>query len=208
MPNNPIFWSSVGFWLLIIGLAGDFIVLFISSGTTEKRLAAVFTVLIAIGVSIEHIADSRRFGARTLSSQQQADIEVALKPLSLMPDPKGVPERADVVVFPISTEAVKLSNQIVASLKAATWNADLGQENGSFFGVAVSGVVVFVRGIDSQKGVTCATKLVEQLNAHGISAQFAGATPKWQSCTGANMADRLKTDPVCSMLLVLVGDHP
>jgi hypothetical protein len=208
MSNNPIFWSSVGFWILMVGLGGDFIVLFIPSGTTEKRLAAVFTVLIAVGVAVEHMADSKRFGPRTLSPQQQAAIASALEPLSLMLYPKGIPERADVVVFPVSTEAVKLSNQIVSSLKAATWAAGLGHEDGAFFGVAVTGVAVFVDGTDSSKGMTCAMKLVEQLNAQGITAQYAGPVPKWQSCTELKMAGRLKTDPACSMLLVLIGDHP
>src|SRR5271163_2133177 len=128
MSNNPIFWSSVGFWILMVGLGGDFIVLFIPSGRTEKRLAAIFTVLIAIGVFVEHVADAKRFGSRVLSAEQQADIAASLKPLSLMPDPKGIPERADIVVFPLTSEGVRLSNQIVSMLQIAGWNANMGRE--------------------------------------------------------------------------------
>ena len=53
MSNNPVLWSSIGFWILIIGLVGDFVVLFIPLKRLEKTLAAIFTVLIAIGVTVE-----------------------------------------------------------------------------------------------------------------------------------------------------------
>lgn len=145
---------------------------------------------------------------RRLNTQQQAAIAASLKPLSLMPDPKGIPEQADVIVFPLTAEAAALSDQIVATLKAATWNADLGQEHGVFFGVAISGVAVFVHGLDSPKAKACATKLTEELKANGILARFAGPVPGWESCTELGMESRLETDPVCSALLVIVGDHP
>jgi hypothetical protein len=54
------FWSSVGYWILVAGLVGDIVVLVVPKHRErlEKVLAAFFTVVIILGVAIEHRADA------------------------------------------------------------------------------------------------------------------------------------------------------
>lgn len=54
------FWSSVGYWILVAGLVGDITVLVVPKHRErlEKVLTAFFTIVIIIGVAIEHRADA------------------------------------------------------------------------------------------------------------------------------------------------------
>ena len=67
---NEEFWSSVGYWILVAGLVGDIVVLTVPRHRErlEKVLAAFFTIVIIIGVAIEHRADAT---VSVLVSQQQ-----------------------------------------------------------------------------------------------------------------------------------------
>src|ERR1035437_4455843 len=73
-----MWWSSLGYWILAIGLAGDILVLVIPRHRErlEKILSAVFIVIIIFGVTIEHNADTR---IAVLVSQQEvsARLEIA-----------------------------------------------------------------------------------------------------------------------------------
>jgi hypothetical protein len=72
MSNNPLFWSSVGFWILVAGLVSEgLVILFVSSLRLEKIFSVLCTIVIIAGVSIEHRADAKRFAPRTLSPEQQ-----------------------------------------------------------------------------------------------------------------------------------------
>jgi hypothetical protein len=63
---NPEFWSSVGFWILVAGLVGDgFVIILVPSGKLEKILAVACTGVIIVGIAVEHVADSYRFGPAT-----------------------------------------------------------------------------------------------------------------------------------------------
>lgn len=55
------FWSSVGYWILVVGLIGDICVLVVPEERKrlEKILAAFFTIVIIVGVAIEHRADAK-----------------------------------------------------------------------------------------------------------------------------------------------------
>jgi hypothetical protein len=54
-------WGGFGFWVLVVGLAGELAVLAIPEhrGRLEKGLAAIFTVVVIIGCAFEHVADNR-----------------------------------------------------------------------------------------------------------------------------------------------------
>lgn len=248
------FLSSVGYWILVAGLIGDILVLAIPAhrGRLEKSLSAIFTVIIIVGVAIEHRADSKiaalvsqeetstalrvagltndaaiarrdaaqamqkaeqdrlarikieeKIAPRSLSSEQQASIATKLRPLALIPDPVGVPERVDIAVFPVTSEATRLANQIKATLEAAGWNSSVGPQSGESLGV-VFGVAV-LKTPDSQKSLLCATALSKALAAERVSA-FVGTIPRIGSCKSLG-ADP-KKDPYCARILVLIGDHP
>ncbi len=53
------FWSSIGYWILVAGLVGDILVLVIPRHRErlEKVLAGIFTIVIIVGVAIEHRED-------------------------------------------------------------------------------------------------------------------------------------------------------
>jgi hypothetical protein len=57
---NEEFWSSFGFWMLVVGLVGDVAVLTIPKhrDRLEKVLSAFFTIVIIVGVAIERKADN------------------------------------------------------------------------------------------------------------------------------------------------------
>jgi len=68
--GNKEFWSSVGHWMVVAGLVGDIIVLVVPKHRErlEKLLAAFFTIVIIVGVAIEHRADA---DISVLVSQEQ-----------------------------------------------------------------------------------------------------------------------------------------
>lgn len=71
-------WRSVGYWLLVIGLIGDIIILVIPEhrNRLEKILSLFFTVVIIVGVAIEHRADAAISG---LVTQEQQAISFLLQ---------------------------------------------------------------------------------------------------------------------------------
>jgi hypothetical protein len=111
--QNPVFWSSVGFWILVVGLVGEAaVILFVHSGKLEKALSVICTVVIIAGVAVEHVADAKRFSSRTLAREQQAEMAATLKPFA------GTP-----FDFAVQTdsEPIALMEQIAAALKSAGW---------------------------------------------------------------------------------------
>jgi len=208
MSSNPVLWSSIGFWILMLGLVGDFIALFVPSGRTEKMLAGFFTVLIAVGVGVEHEADKIRFGPRSLSVEHAKAIAESLKPLAMIAEPKGIPERADIIAFPVTNEAIQLAHELNAILNAAEWNSSMGLERGEDLGVTVTGVAAFSM-LDSPKSSRCAKALASELNPRGIMANaLSGVPPGILPCSDPRIHGNPKTDPSCSRILVIVGDHP
>jgi len=84
MFSNPAFWSSIGFWILVAGLVAEGIVLlFIPAGVKEKLLNLACIVIIILGIAIEHIADSERFGPRVLYPKQLTDMAMSAALLEL-----------------------------------------------------------------------------------------------------------------------------
>jgi len=98
MQANPALWSSIGFWILVAGLVGEGIVIVVvPSGKLEKALSVLCTILIIAGVTIEHVADAKRFGPRRLSADQVQHLVTLLKPfagqefsLAVAPDPEAI----------------------------------------------------------------------------------------------------------------------
>jgi hypothetical protein len=79
------FWSAVGYWILVAGLVGDIIVIAIPAhkARLEKALAVFFTIVIIVGVAIEHRADAAisvfvsQEGAFTALKMKEADERAA-----------------------------------------------------------------------------------------------------------------------------------
>lgn len=206
MSNNPVLWSSIGFWILIIGLVGDFVVLFIPLKRLEKTLAAIFTVLIAIGVTVEHMADAKRFGPRMLNSSQEQAVIDELRKFAHPIKGQAWTERADINVNPVTFEGVALARQIESMLKAAEWNAGIMQaEANGPFSALVSGVMV--RPTSESASASCANALVRVLRANGIQA-FTAPTVNFMGCGSMPPMYNRQKDPFCFMLVVVVGSRP
>lgn len=73
-------WSSVGYWILVVGLVGDIAVLVVPKHRErlEKLLAAFFTIVIIVGVAIEHRADA---AISVLVSQKQTETALQIAQL-------------------------------------------------------------------------------------------------------------------------------
>jgi hypothetical protein len=69
---NEFWWSKLGFWILVAGLAGEILVLRVpkTHETLEKILTFFFVVVIIVGVTFEHNADSAV--AELISKQEMA----------------------------------------------------------------------------------------------------------------------------------------
>jgi hypothetical protein len=77
---NEFWWSKLGFWVLIFGLAGEILVLRVpkTHETLEKILTFFFVVVIIAGVTLEHNADS---AVAELTSKQETDAGVKIASL-------------------------------------------------------------------------------------------------------------------------------
>jgi len=137
MSNNPAFWSSVGFWILMVGLIGDLVIIFVPSGRTEKILATIFTLLIAIGVTVEHVADAKRFSPWNIDAEQQKNMVRKLVPFA--------GQAAVVWMVYGESEVQHIAVQIGKVLQRAEWNARVTGPGLSDGAVELEGIIVKVR---------------------------------------------------------------
>ncbi len=77
---NEFWWSKLGFWILVVGLAGEILVLRVpkSRETLEKILTFFFVVVIIVGVTLEHNADT---AVADLISKQEIDAGIKIASL-------------------------------------------------------------------------------------------------------------------------------
>jgi hypothetical protein len=77
---NEFWWSKLGFWILVVGLAGEILVLRVpkTHETLEKVLTLVFVIVIIVGVTFEHNADST---VAELISKQEMEAGVTIASL-------------------------------------------------------------------------------------------------------------------------------
>lgn len=126
-------WSRAGFWLLMIGLAGEFALIIISirRHRLETRLAAFFTALVAVGVYVGHVGDDaifERVSRRALDLEQelktyrQDRILNSTQRLSVTNATRKFPGLTfDAGVANNDPEYTKLVDHIAAALIAAGW---------------------------------------------------------------------------------------
>jgi hypothetical protein len=160
MPISPQFLSSAGFWLIIIGLLGEAIVIFAPIGTRrlEKALSLTFTVLIAIGVAAEHIGDSEKAGPRHLTSRQKERIIEALRPF--------VGQQFQMITYPGCEECSSTFVLIYGILTDAGWVRE-GLPQGVPIG-AMQSVLVNASDRSDDNTKNAAKVLVSSLNNDGI----------------------------------------
>lgn len=77
---NEFWWSKLGFWILVVGLAGEILILRVpkTHETLEKILTLVFVIVIIFGVTFEHNAD---LAVAELISKQEIDAGITIAAL-------------------------------------------------------------------------------------------------------------------------------
>jgi hypothetical protein len=142
---------------------------------------------------------------RDLTVDQQRTIAEKMSAWTKLPNSAGR-QRASVFVTNESFEGAHLAEQIAAALgsEQAGWDIDrnhvtLGNE------MALSGVGMFAS--RNVRGRAVATALAKALNDEGIAAFVI--EQKWKGCEDLEqLKKRIDTDPWCSRISVMVGDHP
>jgi hypothetical protein len=75
--------KTVRLWLIILGLVAEAAaIIFVPSGSVEKSLSVTFTLVIALGVWVEHIGAESIAGPRVLTQEQRGRIVDKLKQFS------------------------------------------------------------------------------------------------------------------------------
>jgi hypothetical protein len=125
---KEFWWSKLGFWILVVGLAGEILVLRVpkTHETLEKVLTLVFVIVIIVGVTFEHNADST---VAELISKQEIDAGVTIASLgkdaaasnarALLLEKEVEEQKAKNLVLEEKIAPRRLSPAQLAELKAA-----------------------------------------------------------------------------------------
>lgn len=164
------FLSSTGFWLIIAGLIGEAIVIFVPVGQrkVEKGLSLAFTVMIALGVAAEHIGDSEKNGPRHLRDPQRTRIAAALKPFDH--------QKFQMITYPRCDECSSTFMLIYGILTEAGWVRD-GPPQGIPIG-SMQSIMVNATDKSDQQTKHAAEALTSALNENGIVSNFSNDESK------------------------------
>jgi hypothetical protein len=130
LASSPAELKSLGTAILLIGVAGEILTLFIPSSwkSIEKIVSASFIAIVIAGIWIEHVGDDRLAAPRSLSSEQQRELVAQLS--------RFAPTRFDMSVTVGDPEAMTLLLQIATTLENAGWRwVEWNHPNGPFMQV-------------------------------------------------------------------------
>jgi hypothetical protein len=144
-----------------------------------------------------------KLAPRHITFEQRSAISAKMSALAILP---GASAKQSVAVFPTSPayESAALADQIADALTAAGWNVNRYPVD---FGRPLSFRGVGLLTSSNPRGFSVALDLSTALNEQGI---FTFLLPtKRQGCEELGWsADRIDSDPACSQISVMVGDHP
>jgi hypothetical protein len=184
--GSPATLKSTGVWMIIVGLAAEAIVIFaIPSGTFEKSASVVCTVVIALGVWVEHV------GSHALEMPRNELIEPAkvreeivakLHPFAGTKYDLGHPQIAREVwnfmwqFEPVLAKAGWIQMDWIGGVrfqKQGDWPKDPATGQKYWYGEAnVSNVSIEVRPAYWDKLMPAASALTDALHAIGITARY------------------------------------
>jgi len=142
---------------------------------------------------------------RTLTASQQRTIAQKMSTWRNIPNSSGL---QSVAVFPTggTWESAQLADLIAAALgsgQGAGWSVNRNSVNMGI-PMVVSGVGMFTS--SNARGQAVAAALAKALNEEGIMAFVI--SQKWKGCEDNKITDHPDTEPYCSHVSVMVGDHP
>jgi hypothetical protein len=143
---------------------------------------------------------------RTLTAEQQKIIARKMATWAKIPNSGA---RQSVAIFPTNAtfESAQLADLIAAALgpepSGAGWSINRYPVTMGI-PMVVSGVGMFTS--SNARGQAVAAALAKALNEEGIVAFVV--PQKWKGCEDNKITDHPDTDPFCSHVSVMVGDHP
>lgn len=107
--------EEIGFWILIVGLAGEIGILFISHERTRliKALTTICVVAIIAGIWLEHVGAEANKAPRRLNAAQRAVITEKVKPFPKIPF---------VLMSANAAEPLDFALDIASALKDIGWD--------------------------------------------------------------------------------------
>lgn len=181
--------KTVGLWLIILGLVAEAaVIIFVPSGSVEKSLSVTFTLVIALGVWVEHIGAESIAGPRVLTQEQRGRIVDKLKQFS------GT--EYDVAISDSEPEILDLVLAIELVLSTAGWTELDWKGTGQALirggkplirlGASVTNVWIGTHTGQPDKLFEFALALSNALKAEGVEAVAKWLIPHEMSSTNAN----------------------
>jgi hypothetical protein len=156
--------KSIRFTILIIGVAGDILVLFIPSSkkVLERSASVVFIIVIILGIWIDHIGDRWATGPRSLTDKQRERLVAELTPFS--------GQIFQMITYPNCDECSDTFMLVYNALITAGWARE-GPPVGIPIG-AQQTILVHVSDEASDRTKGAGGKLASALNEKGIAAKI------------------------------------
>jgi len=109
--GTPAKLETIGFWILVIGLAGEIVLLFLHEGRLHKVLTGFCVAVIIGGVRLEHVGSEEGRAARKLRSAQRDQV---------VRDAKAI-AGPFVLLTEMGAEPLDFGLDIAAALRSAGW---------------------------------------------------------------------------------------
>jgi len=198
----PLFLQSteqihrIGLWSTVALIAA--LVLEVPINRAKDSIAETMTSDLATNLEREH----REHLPRELTDDQKSSIASKMLQWALLP---GTNSPQNAAVFPTGDlfESAHLADEIAAALEKAGWNVN---RNHVTMGMpmALAGVGLFTS--SNVRANTVALALANVLNGERIATFLIPV--KWKGCEDQKLPGDPDKNPWCSMVIVMVGDHP
>jgi hypothetical protein len=164
---DPEFLKTIGFSVLLLGLAGEIVVLFVPHNRRklEKSLSVLFILIVIAGVAVERLGDARlaeENGPRHLSNDQVSQLVDELQPFT--------GQLFQIITYPKCDECSNTFLFVYNALIRAGWVRE-GPPVGIPIG-AMQSILVNVSDEADEHTKRAGQTLVTSLNHKGIAAKL------------------------------------
>jgi hypothetical protein len=145
----------------------------------------------------------QRLSPRKVTSEQMKSISKSMAAFAISLS-QNRPQQAFISAYPPSTEAASLAEQIRGALSDAGWRTEEVPDGFIRSQVPRTGVTVFTS--DSSRGKSIGLDLASALSASEIEASVSEVPTDYFECKKYHLGENV--DPICSSIMVVVGEHP
>lgn len=176
--SNPTLWNAIGFWVLVAGLFGAALALFLLP-TYARKAAAIISLALVIGsVTVQYAANKQGVGPRHLTPAQEKKLVSKLQRFA----GAGI----EIAAYRGNSETRRVGDQIAKTLQMAKWSVREDPTREPQW--AVDGILVELTKTDAWDE-RAAKALVSALT----KVQLAASGPL--TAEGSSQAQTSKTDP-------------